>query len=123
MSHLLVVNPSEPHMLLNQLEIYVHHKKIAVFFPVFFIVDFDRGIERIAKISLNRLFEPVDVLNAVIGVLRVMDMVKLVIVFLIFDHIRKRWCNRENRNEKGNPKSKNLFHLLDYRQVKLKNEN
>ena len=76
----------------------MHLKKVTVFFPLFFCVYFCIRIKWIRKVSLRRFFQPVDVFNAVVRVLLVMDMIKPVPVFLVFYHVRA--CRKNARKGK-----------------------
>ena len=74
-------------MLFYKFKIYMHLKKISVFLPLFFGFYLKIYILRITKIGLNCFFEPVNIFDAIIGILLIVNMKKLIPVFLVFDHI------------------------------------
>lgn len=74
-------------MLFDELKVKVHLKKTAIFFPFSFIFNFCIGVKWIAKISLDCLFKPPDVFHCIIWKLLMMNVIKLVVVFLIFAYI------------------------------------
>ena len=74
-------------MLFYQFKVYVHLEQVTVFFPFLFGCDFCVCIQRICKVSLRGFFKPVNVFNAVVWVLLIVDMIKPVPVFLVFYHI------------------------------------
>ena len=97
----------------------MHHKEIAVFFPVSFVIYFCRRIERICKIGLNCLLKPVDIFHHIVGILLVVYMKKLVVVLLVFCHIGMGSPGHEHGDEKNKTDCrKKLFHALSIGRLK-----
>jgi hypothetical protein len=63
--------------------VYVHHKKIAVFFPLDLVFNMRQGKEGVAKRGCEGSFKPIDVFHYVIGVPVMMHMKEPEILFLV----------------------------------------
>ena len=74
-------------MLLDEPQVKVHLEEIAVFFPLRFALNLGDCILWVRKVCVYGLFEPVDVLDAVVRQLLIMDMVQPEIIFLVFDSV------------------------------------
>lgn len=109
----LVVHAGETLVLFDQFQVQMHLKKVAIFFPLFFVFDFRHRVERIHEVRAHRLFKPIDVFHAVVWKLLVMDVIEAVEIFLVFYHIGKagqRTAYRKQREHKNN--FRKLFHAL-----------
>lgn len=74
-------------MLFNKLKVQVHLEEVSVFFPFLFVLDFCIGVKWIAEIGFHSLLQPPYVFDYVVRELLVMNVIKLVEIFLIFAHV------------------------------------
>ena len=79
----LVPLVAQKKVLLCQFYVNVHHKKVAVLFPLDFVFYEGKGVKGVAEIGLERFFKPVDVLHGIVWVLVVMKVEEAVILFLV----------------------------------------
>jgi hypothetical protein len=61
----------------------VHHKEVAVLFPLDLVFDEGKGIKGIAEIGFQGFFKPVNVLNGIVGALNIMEVIEPVVLFFI----------------------------------------
>lgn len=109
----LVIYAGETLVLFDQFQVQMHLKKVAIFFPLFFVFDFRHRVKRIHEVRAHRLLKPINVFHAVVWELLVMDVIEAVEIFLVFYHIGKAWqraAYRKQRERKNN--FRKLFHAL-----------
>ena len=79
----LVPLVSQEKVLLREFNVYVHHKKITVLFPLCFVLYKGDSVEGIAEVGLEGFFEPVNILHCVIRVLVIMKMKESIVLLFI----------------------------------------
>lgn len=67
----------------------MHLEKVAVFFPFVLSLNLGPGVKGVGEVGADGLLQPVNVFHAVVGILLVVDVVKLVKVLFVLAHVRK----------------------------------
>jgi hypothetical protein len=65
----------------------VHHKKVAIFFPLYFVFNGGKGIEGVGEIRRERPFQPDDIFYGIAGVLGIVKMIEPIKLLFKFDYI------------------------------------
>ena len=87
-------------------------EKVAVFFPFVLSLNFRPGVKGVGKVGADGLLQPVNVFHAVVGILLVVDVVKLVKVLFVLAHVRKGRQAKKGRRAERESEDKNFFREL-----------
>lgn len=71
----------------------MHHKEIAVFFPLRKVLNKRERVKRVGEIGFKRHFKPMDIFHRIVRILYIMQMVEPVKLLFILNNIRGRGRN------------------------------